>query len=50
MCEVVFVISFVARPIGRGHFVFWVWLGVLKGFPFVCNVVFEAWFVMRSVG
>ncbi len=61
MCGCVFYCYFMARPVGRGHFVccvslvvrvgigFWVWLGVLKGFPFVCNVAFEAWFVVRSV-
>ena len=29
---------------------FWVWLVVYKGFPVVCDVAFEAWFVMRPVG
>ena len=29
---------------------FWVWLVVYKGFPVVCDVAFEAWFVMGPIG
>ena len=34
MCEVVFVFIFMARPVGRGHFILWVFFVVGVGFGY----------------